>query len=220
MFVGHLGAGLAAKAFEPRMKLGTLVLAAYLCDIIAWIFVLGGLEHVAVPKDFGVRHLLTFDFPYTHSLVGSFVLAIAFTFAWASWGGRRSRRLGVYWDGIAIICITALSHWFLDVLMHMPDMPIFPGLSGLGLGLWRFQPYALILELVFAGTALAAYVIRCNQHPGRTFVVVAITAAAGALTVEGGYSQVALPDAPVMALSSLAVIALVFAGAVWADRSR
>jgi hypothetical protein len=47
MLVGHIAVGLAAKRLEPRLSLGTLVLAALLADVLWGVFLLTGLEQVA-----------------------------------------------------------------------------------------------------------------------------------------------------------------------------
>ncbi len=64
MLVGHLGAGLAAKAAAPRVGLGTLFAAAMLLDIVLWLFVILKLEGAVVPADFETRHALAFNFPW------------------------------------------------------------------------------------------------------------------------------------------------------------
>lgn len=219
MFVGHLGAGLAAKAIEPRLKLGTLFAAALFADIALWLFVLGGIEQVQVPADYASHHLLVFDFRYSHSLIGIVLLSFAFALAWAFWGGRRARRQGAYWDGIALIAATGLTHWVLDVIVHQADMPVFPGGTLLGFGLWQYQPAALIVELGLGLAAYTAFALRCPMKAGRKLVVGTLMAMAGALTLEGVYG-VLLPDAGIIAISSLAVITLTIAIAAWADRSR
>jgi hypothetical protein len=50
-----------------------------------------------------------------------------------------------------ILGLLVLSHWFLDLIVHIPDLPIIPG-EGLkvGLGLWNSFAATLIVEgLVF-----------------------------------------------------------------------
>ena len=79
MFVGHLGAGLAAKRLAPEVRLGVLFLAAMGLDALLWIFVLLGLESVHFPASVGEARYPTFTFPYSHGLVASLAWsAIAF----------------------------------------------------------------------------------------------------------------------------------------------
>ncbi|MCW8805198.1 MAG: hypothetical protein OQK56_01960, partial [Ignavibacteriaceae bacterium] len=51
-----------------------------------------------------------------------------------------------------ILGLLVLSHWFLDLLVHIPDLPIFPGAGiKVGFGLWNSFAATLIVEgLVFA----------------------------------------------------------------------
>jgi len=46
MLVGHFAIGLTAKRVEPKISLGTLVLAAMLADFLWCVFMLAGIEHV------------------------------------------------------------------------------------------------------------------------------------------------------------------------------
>ena len=99
MFVGHLGAGLAAKRLAPEVRLGVLFLATMGLDALLWIFVLLGLESVHFPASVGEARYPTFTFPYSHGLVASLAWsAIAFALVrvagrslGAAPGGRRRR---------------------------------------------------------------------------------------------------------------------------------
>src|SRR4051812_40195960 len=84
MFVGHLGAGLIAKAVEPRLRLSTTFAAAMLLDLVLWIFVLTGIEAATTPADYASHHYLLFNFPYSHSLVAAVVWSVAAALAWAA----------------------------------------------------------------------------------------------------------------------------------------
>ena len=73
MLVGHLGAGLAAKAVAPRVGLGTLVAAAFLLDILLWLFVTLHIEGVVVPGDFGREPgMLGLGLPFGEIVDGDF----------------------------------------------------------------------------------------------------------------------------------------------------
>ena len=120
MLVGHIGVGLAAKALEPRMKLGTMLAAAMLVDILFFALMLLGAEGI---ESGGQR----FHFPFSHSLLSSFLLALVAALARGLWGGLRPRRHGAYWDGIALIAATVFSHWLLDFVVHGGDLPLYPG---------------------------------------------------------------------------------------------
>ncbi len=49
MFIGHYGAGRAAKKLAPRVSLGTLILAVQFIDLLWPIFVLLGIEFINRP---------------------------------------------------------------------------------------------------------------------------------------------------------------------------
>ena len=119
MFAGHVGAGLALGAIERHRNGGMLVLAALLCDAMLWLLVLAGVERVIVPPDYGARHYLLFDFPYSHELLACAAWAAAFGLAAAALcaGQRRLR----FW---ALAAAAVLSHFVLDVLVHPPELPL------------------------------------------------------------------------------------------------
>jgi hypothetical protein len=57
-----------------------------------------------------------------------------------------------------IIFICVISHWFLDLLMHRPDLPVMPGNSyKTGLGLWNYPAAAHILEALVFITGVYLY---------------------------------------------------------------
>lgn len=63
MFVGHLGAGLAAKAVARDVNLGIVMGAALLlCVLVGW-------EQMIVPPDYARKYFLLFDIPLSHSLL-------------------------------------------------------------------------------------------------------------------------------------------------------
>ncbi|RPI67579.1 MAG: hypothetical protein EHM43_07465, partial [Ignavibacteriae bacterium] len=72
MFLGHFGVAFAAKKIEPRLSLGTLVAAAIFVDLLWPLFLILGLEHVAIVPGITLMTPLDFhDYPITHSLIGA-----------------------------------------------------------------------------------------------------------------------------------------------------
>ena len=63
MFVGHLGVGLALSSRARRFRLGTLLGAGMLLDVLLGVFVLAGMEQVIVPPEYAKEHTLEFVFP-------------------------------------------------------------------------------------------------------------------------------------------------------------
>lgn len=144
MFIGHFGAGFAGKKFSKSASLGTYFMAAQWVDLIWPILVLLGIEKVNIEP--GISSVTPLDFtyyPYTHSLFGVLVWALLFGFVYFLL--KKNSRVAI------ILGLLVLSHWVLDLFVHVPDLPIFPGLDlKVGLGLWHSLAATLIIEgLVF-----------------------------------------------------------------------
>jgi len=149
MFVGHFGVGLAAKRVAPTVSLGTLFLSVQLADGLWPLFLLLSLEHVRIVPGLMAASPLDFtDYPFSHSLV-----------TLAGWGVAFG---AIYWlirrNGWAALVLAGgvVSHWLLDVIVHRPDLPVFPDGPYLGLGLWQSIPATLVAEgaLYLGGLAL------------------------------------------------------------------
>jgi membrane-bound metal-dependent hydrolase YbcI (DUF457 family) len=153
MFLGHLAVGLAAGAREPRIRLGTAVLAAQWADALWPVLVLAGVERVAIAPGDTVVTPLRFDhYPWSHSLLALAVWAAAFG---AAIHARTRVRSAAMLAGAAV-----LSHWLLDFASHRADMPI--GLAGpkVGLGLWNSLPATVAVEGGLFVAAVAYYARR------------------------------------------------------------
>ena len=146
MFLGHYGIAFAAKRLAPRTSLGTLSFAAQFCDELWPILLLLGVEQVHIEPGVMAANPLDFaSYPISHSLLAVIVWAVVIGVAYAVM--LRKKR------GAIVIGLAVLSHWFLDLPMHRPDLPLMPGVSTkVGFGLWRSLHLTLVLELlVFAG---------------------------------------------------------------------
>lgn len=145
MFIGHFGAGFASRKFENTASLGTYFMAAQWIDLIWPILLLLGIEKAEIkPGNTTVTPLDFTYYPFTHSLFGTIVWAVLFGIV--SFFFITKIRTAI------ILALLVLSHWFLDLLVHIPDLPVFPGASlKVGFGLWNSLPATLILEgLIFA----------------------------------------------------------------------
>ena len=47
-----------------------------------------------------------------------------------------------------MLSLGVLSHWFLDVIVHVRDIPLFFNKLKTGLGLWNFPWVALVFEMI------------------------------------------------------------------------
>jgi len=167
MFLGHFGAALALKRAEPKVSLGTLFLATQLVDLLWGACLLAGWEEVRIDPGYtAVTPLQFVHYPITHSLVGTLGWAIAAAAVYYSWPTRDTSR---HWQAAAIVALAVLSHFPLDVLVHVPDLTLAgDGTPRLGLGLWQDVGATLALELAVLGAGIAGYVaLRSRRHPVR-----------------------------------------------------
>lgn len=150
MFIGHFGAGLAAKRIAPRPSLGTLFLASQFIDLLWPIFLILGLERVEIdPGNTAFTPIDYVSYPYTHSLLG--VLGWSLLLGGFYYIIRRQRLSAV------VIGVLVMSHWVLDLLTHRPDLPLIPWIdTKVGMGLWNSIPFTVAIEgfLFVAGAFL------------------------------------------------------------------
>ena len=151
MFIGHDAVAFASKPAVFRTSLGTLVMAATFLDLIWPIFLLLGIEHVRVRGGSNPFLVLDFtDYPWTHSLVMSLAWSVAFGVVY--WVATR------YGRGALITGILVFSHWVLDYVTHVPDLPLTPtGATKVGLALWRSPAATIGVEAVIFATGIWMY---------------------------------------------------------------
>lgn len=159
MFIGHYAPALVVAAFPKAPKLGILFVAAQLVDIAFFIFVLGGVEAMRLTPNITVMNGLDlYHMPYTHSLLGSVLWGGVF--AIIIWAVTKSR------TGALIAGSVVASHWFVDLLVHRPDLTLAGSPPPLGFGLWNYPMIAVPLELGFVGGSLAFYLTRTAHIDG------------------------------------------------------
>src|SRR5690606_16750942 len=132
MFIGHLAVAMAARTRAPRTSLGTLVAASYGLDLLWPVLVLAGVEWFRIDPTASAFTPLAFEhYPWSHSLLTSVLWGLLAGGAY--WLIRRNRA------GAVLVGMLVLSHWVLDAVVHVPDLPLWPGGGPLvGLGLWNF----------------------------------------------------------------------------------
>ena len=155
MFAGHYSAAFAAKAAEPRAPLWALLAAAQFVDILWGAFILTGIEQARLDPSLASNPLDLIYMPYTHSLVATLVWsAVAFVLA--------TRLLGFARGAALAVAATVASHWFLDWVVHRPDLTLgFDG-AKLGLALWNHPIAAYALEVVLIAATMWLCVRACG----------------------------------------------------------
>ena len=160
MFLGHFGVALGAKTQQPRVSLGTLFLAAQLADLVWLTLLLLGVERVNIVTHATAANALDFvHYPFTHSLLGEVVGGILLGLIY--WLVRRNAK------GALLVGLLVPSHWLLDLVVHQPDLPLFPGASPLlGWGLWNHLAITQVVEFALLGAGLWLYVWRTRARNG------------------------------------------------------
>ena len=78
MLVGHLSVALVAKRIEPKISLGTWVLAALLSDLIFFPLLIAGIEHIDVVPGANANRAVGRDIVYSHGLLMNVIWAALF----------------------------------------------------------------------------------------------------------------------------------------------
>jgi membrane-bound metal-dependent hydrolase YbcI (DUF457 family) len=205
MFVGHYAFGFFLKRKFNEIPLWQLFISVQFVDMLAFFFVLLGVEQISYNETANpfLRTVIEYV-PFTHSLFSNcFIALIVFVIFWQiknkTWG--------------FVLSIGILSHWFLDVFVHMPDMPLIFNSYKTGLGLWQFPRTAFIIELtllVLTGFYLLNYA--CNKR----LIVIIILLITGYLAMFFAPEAEATPTQA--SILSLSLYTIFTALAYWSDR--
>ena len=151
MFIGHFGAGLAAKSADDKPSLGTFFIAAQFLDLLWPVLLLLGVERVEVdPGNTVITPLNFVSYPISHSLLA--VVGWSTLFGLVYYAVRRRGKSALLLGGVV------LSHWVLDLIVHRPDLPLEPwGGEKVGLGLWNAPVAAVLIELFIFGAGIWLY---------------------------------------------------------------
>ena len=209
MFAGHVGAALAIGRAERRVNVGMFISAALLLDVLLWLLVLLGWESATIPANFGSTHQAEFVFPYSHGLLASLAWSALASVAVLLWYPRLSERK---LRAAALIGAAVFSHWLLDALVHVPEMPLVGANSTkVGLGLWQSMPVALVVEALIVVAGLCLFVPGASLSRAKRLGLTALSLFILAFTVAGMTVAPPPPSVVAMAASSLATIIAVCA---------
>ncbi len=213
MFIGHFALGFAAKRATPGISLAVLFVAAQLADLLWPLLVAAGIEQVRIdPGNTAFTPLDFMNYPYSHSLF--------FLLIWGVLFGVAYRRLAGEPKAFLVLAALVVSHWVLDVLMHRPDLPVYPGGAKVGLGLWNSVAATLVLELALYAAGLGIYVraTRAKDQIGRWGF--ASLAALLVVLYIVSYLGPPPPTVPALAGTALAGATVLTIWAWWADSHR
>ncbi len=163
MFVGHYAASLALKSVEKSASLGVLFLAVQFVDILFFPLVLLGIERMNIIENYTAStHFELVFMPFTHSLVASFLWAGA---VYAIVMLMPSKQLVKKRSVAFVISAGVLSHWFFDLVVHTPDLPLASDHTlKLGFGLWNNAVATYTLEAILLIMGLWLYLKSTKGH--------------------------------------------------------
>ncbi|MCF6221981.1 MAG: hypothetical protein L3J65_12795 [Robiginitomaculum sp.] len=174
MFIGHyapavLATGMAAGT--GRLKLWQAFVGAQLVDYVWAGLIMAGVEKGRVTPGFTEASALDlYHMPYTHSLgmavVWAVVAAVIFGLVF-----RKQAKAGAVIFGLVV-----LSHWFMDLIVHVPDLPLWFGTDKYGFGLWNNRMLSFPLEVGIFVLAMLYYLknTKPKGKAGRIWPIVLI----------------------------------------------
>jgi hypothetical protein len=122
--------------------------------------------------------------------------------------------------GAAIIFALVVSHWVLDWVTHLPDMPLWPGGPKYGLGMWNSPMLTLIVELGMfaAGVFIYARATGARDKQGRWgfWILFLVLLAAYIANAFGG----APPSTEAIWITGIIGTVITLGLAMWSDRHR
>jgi membrane-bound metal-dependent hydrolase YbcI (DUF457 family) len=90
------------------------------------------------------------DYPISHSLLVVIMWSLLFGVGYFLFTKNRT--------GALVLGGLVLSHWVLDLLVHIPDLPLYPGASPkVGLGLWNSPLLTIRIEGVIFIVGIVLY---------------------------------------------------------------
>ena len=225
MFMGHY----APAVWDTQRGKGTVLvpvwmafLAVQFIDIIFACLAMVGIE--------GETRMIGgepyFTIPYSHSLLTSL--------GWAALGGlifkflRPKSGLKGFWVVYGLV----FSHWVLDLIVHRPDLPLWPGSTiEFGLSVWNWPYLAFALEM---GGLLAAFIywIRITTGPRASLIGLSclfifmgliqfsFITVPGVQVQAGTFDPASALSGPALGVSALLTYAILATAIAWVERRR
>lgn len=212
MFIGHFAAGFAAKKISPKISLGTTFIACQLLDLIWPVLLLTGVEQAEVNPEHRATPIDFTHYPYSHSLL--FVLMWSLLLGGMTYTFKRDRKSSL------VVGLLVLSHWFLDFIVHRPDLPLVPNVGlYFGLGMWNAFWPAFILESVLFIGGLYFYFSATNAKNAKgKWIAIFLAAFLGIIHVMNMFGP---PPPSIMAVAWAGNLMWIFVAlAYWADGNR
>jgi len=213
MVIGHYAVAMGAKRWAPAASLGTLIAAGAFLDLVWPVLVQLGIEVVTItPGATAVSPLTFVYYPYSHSLLMSVIWGVLFGSLYFI-----ARR---YAPGAIAVGLLVVSHWILDAIVHVPDLPLTldDGVK-VGLGLWNSLPLSLAVEVGIFVAGVWIYAATTKHRDSIGLWGFAGMIAFMLLIYAGATFGPPPPDASTVAWSDMGQW-LIVALAAWVDRHR
>ncbi len=156
MFIGHYAAAFSLKSVEKKASLGMLFIAVQFVDYLFFILVPLGVEKFRLVENYtAINHFDLYFYPYTHGLLASVIWAVLIYGLWRYMPSFKAMGNG----RVALVMgLAVLSHWFVDLIVHTPDLPLLGDNSPkVGLGLWHNFMGTILLEVALLIGGLLLY---------------------------------------------------------------
>lgn len=131
---GHLAVGFIAKKFAPQIPVIVFLIAAYVIDLIYFVFLAAGIEN------------MDYD-PWSHSLVMALI--------WSITAGLITFILSKKYRSGIVISLVVFSHWILDFIVWDNLTVFFGQTHKIGLGLYNKIGFSLTGMEIDSGTIIA-----------------------------------------------------------------
>lgn len=214
MFIGHYGPALAAKPLEKRLPLWLLFLAVQWLDVGWSVLVMLGVEKLRIVKGFTQGSALDLYYmPFTHGLLGALALSLSLGAIAALF--YRERRTAI----VLVVGGAVFSHWLLDLVVHVPDLPLLDNSFKVGFGLWRYLwiSFPLEISLLIAGAFVYARAVPSRTRFGDAYLWLFVAAMALIETYGAFGPEPASPTAEAETALMAYLVLAALAGAVdWA----
>jgi hypothetical protein len=213
MFIGHFAPAIVAATHPKAPSLGKLFVAAQLVDYAFFVLVLTGIEKMRLGTGItAMNNMDLYHMPYTHSLLG--------TAGWAVLFGVFLYILSRNWVGALIGSGVVFSHWFLDLLVHAPDLTLAGNPPKLGFGLWDSPAIEMPLELGLTFGALVYFARKtkaADRKNNRVWILGVLLLALQAYNWFAPEPEILTAWMPISALAAFTLAAGV---AYWAGKNR
>lgn len=224
MFIGHYGPAVfdtQRRHSAPVVKLWQGFLAVQAMDFTTGVLVMFGIEGQRFENGVPLFHI-----PWSHSLLGAVIIAVIAGLIFKMLKPSSGKR------GFWVIALLAFSHWPLDLIVHRPDLLLYPGADNpMGFSLWDYAWPSFWLEVLFLGGALAWW-LRVSDGPRWTVVATALLFAMmsvlhfGAITSvtlqvqAGSFDPASQPQGPMAGLVMIMAFIIMTAIIGWIEKHR